>query len=184
MNSSAAGSNSLLLIPDVATGRRFLVDTGAEVSIFPASGTDARTHPPGPPLFAANGSPIRTFGSRTLSLDLGIKTCTWPFILAEVSRPLIGADFLRHHELLVDLPNRRLLDARSLSSAHLLLGSGSAPQLASAVAGIPIVNCSLISRRWRSPVSRRPSHATGSSITYPRMGLPFTRVPVAFHLTS
>ena len=43
-------------------------------------------------------------------VDLGLKRCTWPFVVAVVSRPLIGADFLRHHGLIVDLPRRRLLD--------------------------------------------------------------------------
>ncbi|PAA57175.1 hypothetical protein BOX15_Mlig016814g2 [Macrostomum lignano] len=138
VNSSAAGnSSSLLLIPDVQTGRRFLVDTGAEVSIFPVDGSDARLHTPGPPLFAANGSLIRTFGTRQLTLDLGIRRCSWPFILAEVSRPLIGADFLRHHGLLVDLPHRRLLDARSFASVHLLDGTGPGLQLAAAAAADP-----------------------------------------------
>ncbi|PAA46946.1 hypothetical protein BOX15_Mlig009783g10, partial [Macrostomum lignano] len=132
-----AAAGNLLLIPDVPSGRRFLVDTGAEVSIFPASADDARARSPGPPLFAANGTRIRTFGGRSITLDVGLKTCTWPFVLAEVSRPLIGADFLRHHGLLVDLPNRRLLDAASLASVQLLAGSGSAPQLAAAVARDP-----------------------------------------------
>ena len=137
VNISAAGDSALLLIPDVQTGRRFLIDTGAEISIFPASGFDSRLYSPGPPLYAANGSEIRTFGTRSISLDLGIKQCTWPFVLAEVSRPLIGADFLRHHGLLVDLGHRRLLDAQSLASVHLLTGSGPAPQLAHAATDDP-----------------------------------------------
>lgn len=138
MISSAAGSDSsLLLISDVQTGRRFLVDTGAEVSIFPVTGTDARFRSPGPPLYAANGSTIRTFGTLSLTLNLGVRRCTWPFVLAEVSRPLIGADFLRHHGLLVDLGHRRLLDARSLTSVHLIRGTGSTVQLAAAVTTNP-----------------------------------------------
>lgn len=132
INNSTVGSSALLLIPDVQTGRRFLIDTGAEVSVFPASGSDHRFRSLGSPLYAANGSEIRTFGTRSISLDLGIKKCSWPFVLADVSRPLIGADFLRHHGLLVDLSHRRLLDAQSLTSIHLITGSGLAPQLAHA----------------------------------------------------
>jgi cleavage and polyadenylation specificity factor subunit 1 len=119
VNSSAAGSSNLLLISDVASGRQFLVDTGAEVSLFPAAGQDVRARTSGAPLFAANGSPIRTFGTLTLTVDLGIRKCAWPFLLADVSRPLIGADFLRHFGLLVDLPHFRLLEASSLAGVHL-----------------------------------------------------------------
>jgi cleavage and polyadenylation specificity factor subunit 1 len=111
----------VLLVSDVHTGRRFLVDTGAEVSVFPATAADASTRSPGSPLYAANGTPIRTFGTRSLTLDLGEKCYTWPFVIAGVSRPLIGADFLKHHGLLVDLPRRRLLDTRDRKDSH---GSG------------------------------------------------------------
>ena len=114
LSSSTAGDNNVLLIPDVCTGRRFLVDTGAEVSVFPASGADARCGSPGSPLYAANGTQIRTFGTRSITLVLCGKRYTWPFVIADVSRPLIGADFLKRHGLLVDLPHRRLLDTRPL----------------------------------------------------------------------
>jgi cleavage and polyadenylation specificity factor subunit 1 len=137
VNYSAAGTSSLLLVSDVHTGRLFLVDTGAEVSLFPATGADARLQAPGQPLFAANGSPIRTFGSRQLTLNLGLKRCSWSFVLADVSRPLIGANFLRHHGLIVDLPNRRLLDAALLASVHLQPSTGSTPRLAAATTDDP-----------------------------------------------
>ncbi|KAI5752243.1 hypothetical protein M8J77_015136 [Diaphorina citri] len=35
---------------------------------------------------------------------------TWRFVVADVSKPIIGADFLHYHNLLVDLRNQRLLD--------------------------------------------------------------------------
>ncbi|GFS39113.1 hypothetical protein NPIL_558591 [Nephila pilipes] len=45
-------------------------------------------------LFAANGSFISTYGQRLLTLDLGRRRVfRWPFIIAEVSQPIIGADF-------------------------------------------------------------------------------------------
>ncbi len=38
----------------------------------------------------------------------------WIFILADVKKPILGADFLRHFGLLVDMRNHRLLDKHTL----------------------------------------------------------------------
>ncbi|UYV65427.1 hypothetical protein LAZ67_3004340 [Cordylochernes scorpioides] len=62
-------------------------------------------------LFAANGSIIHTYGERHLELDLGLgRIFRWPFIIADVGVSIIGADFLRHYGLTVDLRNHRLSD--------------------------------------------------------------------------
>lgn len=62
-------------------------------------------------LFAANGTEISTFGQRRLKLDLGLRRqFHWPFIIASVSHPIIGADFLRHFGLLVDIRHGCLVD--------------------------------------------------------------------------
>ncbi|XP_069995035.1 uncharacterized protein [Penaeus vannamei] len=60
----------LLYIRDASSSLRFLVDTGAEVSLLPASHRDKRL-PSSRTLEAANTSPINTYGerSRTLSLE-------------------------------------------------------------------------------------------------------------------
>lgn len=34
----------------------------------------------------------------------------WPFIVADVTGPIIGADFIRHHDLLIDLRRNRIID--------------------------------------------------------------------------
>ena len=65
-------------------------------------------------LQAANGSSIRTFGERSVQLDLGLaKSFTWKFTIAEVTKPIIGADFLRNFGLLVDVGRKRLMDAET-----------------------------------------------------------------------
>ena len=126
----AAGSNDgLFFLYDTASKRQFLVDTGAEVSVLPATGLDTRTRQLGPPLVAANGSSIRTYGTRTLSLHFASGTYQWNFIVADVSRPLLGADFLRSNSLLVDLKRKRLVDAASYHSAPLHSISSPAPHL-------------------------------------------------------
>lgn len=66
-------------------------------------------------LFAANGSSIATYGKRLLTIDLGLRRLLqWPFVLAEVKRPIIGSDFLSHFNLLPDMRNRRLVDGVTL----------------------------------------------------------------------
>ncbi|XP_029162899.1 uncharacterized protein LOC114946346 [Nylanderia fulva] len=61
-------------------------------------------------LSAANGTVIHTYGTETLTLNLGLRrNFTWRFVLADVSRPII-ADFLSYYGLLVDLRNRRLVN--------------------------------------------------------------------------
>ncbi|EFN72115.1 hypothetical protein EAG_00326, partial [Camponotus floridanus] len=62
-------------------------------------------------LSAANGTIINTYGTETLTLNLGLRrNFLWRFTVADVSRPIIGADFLAFYGLLVDLRNRRLVD--------------------------------------------------------------------------
>ncbi|KYN41635.1 hypothetical protein ALC56_03936 [Trachymyrmex septentrionalis] len=48
---------------------------------------------------------------RILTLDFGIRrSITWQFTVADVSRPVIGADLLRHHGFIVDIQGKRLID--------------------------------------------------------------------------
>ena len=62
-------------------------------------------------MYAANGTTISTYGIKTLRLDLGLRRAfTWKFIIADVAKPIIGADLLNHFGLLVDLRRRQLLD--------------------------------------------------------------------------
>ena len=101
---SATGhSEGLFFLYDNNSRQRFLVDTGAELSVLPATSVDTRNKLPGPSLLAANGTTIKTYGTRTLFLKFAAKTYQWRFTVAEVSRPLLGADFLRSNSLLVDL---------------------------------------------------------------------------------
>lgn len=61
-------------------------------------------------LFVINGTPINTFGTMSILVNLGLR---WVFrsnfVFARVKQPIIGADFLRHFGLLVGLRNRRIL---------------------------------------------------------------------------
>ncbi|KAI0212436.1 hypothetical protein LSAT2_002636, partial [Lamellibrachia satsuma] len=117
---SAAGQrNSLLFIVDDISAKRFLVDTGASVSVFPASHKDRNGGVRTLSLVAANGTNIATYGTREMSLSLDRRNYTWPFIIADVRTPLLGAYFLQANALLVDLQSRRLINATSFASSAL-----------------------------------------------------------------
>ena len=52
-----------------------------------------------------------TFGTRSLTLNLGLRRAfRWIFTIANVKIPILGADFLQHFGLLVDMRQHRLLD--------------------------------------------------------------------------
>ena len=103
----------LFYIMDKSSGHRFLVDTGAEVSVLPPSRSERRHRDEGCNLMAVNGSAIlSTYGKRSLTLDLGLRrTFRWVFVIANIKSPILGADFLRHYSLLVDMKHSRLVDA-------------------------------------------------------------------------
>ena len=60
-------------------------------------------------LSAANGTSIKTFGRRSISLSFRGLSVSHTFLLAEVKQPILGSDFFRAHDLLIDVPRPRLL---------------------------------------------------------------------------
>lgn len=100
-----------LIILDKTSGIYFLVDTGADVSLIPKRMVP-RAQVSSLKLFAANGTKIDTYGSKILNLNLGLRrTLKWKFCVADIQRPILGADFLSHYAILVDIKNKRLLDS-------------------------------------------------------------------------
>ena len=106
---AAGGSDyNTLCAQDRHTGTTFLIDTGADVSVFPATKHERRT--PTQPLSAANYSSIQTWGSKEISLTLGERNVfKHNFKLADVKRPILGADFFIAHHFLIVLRGRRLI---------------------------------------------------------------------------
>ena len=116
-------NNPAFYVRDTMSKKLMLVDTGAMRSVFPPSKEDRRRKPDdAAPLVAANGSRILCYGTKHLNLSILGRTFKWPFIIADVGTPLLGADFLAHHGLLVDVARKRLLDIGTNQS--LLLTSG------------------------------------------------------------
>lgn len=102
------------LIFDRSSNVKFLIDTGSDVSIVPATSKQKQQKPVPIQLHAANGSSIKVYGSRYIDTDLALrrKFC-WNFLIADVGVAIIGADFLANFGLLVDLKNRRLVDSKT-----------------------------------------------------------------------
>lgn len=111
------GGNQLshrLRIFDRSSHIRFLIDTGSDVSIIPATCREKSYGPSAFRLHAANGSTIKTFGSRFVTTDLGLRRrFAWNFLIADVTTAIIGADFLAYFGILVDLSSHRLIDGKT-----------------------------------------------------------------------
>ena len=120
----------LLFAYDSNSDRSFLIDTGAEISVIPAKQYDMQHGPQGPNLVAANGTTILSYGTRKLTVRFPPYVYKWEFVVAKVSRAILGADFLRAHSLLVDVKGQRLVNSTTFTSVSLSLGpSLTAPHL-------------------------------------------------------
>ena len=106
-------------VTDILSGRSFLVDTVAEESVFPASNIDGKMTR-GLNLMASNGSTIATYGKRPISLKLKTTLFTQKFWIADVTQPILGADFFTSHRLAIGLSNKRLvsLDGGTIVNAR------------------------------------------------------------------
>ena len=101
---------------------KFIIDTGASVSIIPTSMLDGFNLYPTPvKLSSANGDPIHCAGqtNATISLHKLRRTFNWVFIAADTTHPLLGLDFLQHYGLILDCKKCTLLDPVTACSVHL-----------------------------------------------------------------
>ncbi|KFD66915.1 hypothetical protein M514_19236 [Trichuris suis] len=93
---------------DQRSGMDFLVDTGAAVSLLPANQILGNLHRQRKPSYML--STARQWLSTVLKHSQSISIlppAKWTFILANVETAIIGADFIHHHRLVVDLANSR-----------------------------------------------------------------------------
>ncbi|GFX84627.1 retrovirus-related Pol polyprotein from transposon 17.6 [Trichonephila clavipes] len=100
---------SRLFLLDRKSGQKFLIDSGSEICVIPPSPTMNKSPQSNFSLFAANNTKIPAYGMVRKELNLGLRRpFIWTFIIADVSSPIIGADFLKHFNLLIDLKKKRL----------------------------------------------------------------------------
>ena len=106
----------LMLLVDSSSKLSFLVDTGAVFSVIPHSSSLPAE---GPHITNASGTPIACWGSREQVVHVGGLSYKWIFLLAAVAFPILGADFLGHFDLLVDLHRCRLIDGKTRKAIKL-----------------------------------------------------------------
>lgn len=104
-----------LIVCDKSTSIQFLIDTGADVSVLPPTIRDKRNKHQPTNFYAANGSPIKTYGQRRLNLSFGLRrSFVWNFYIADVNCAMIGSDFLKAYDLLVDIKRGKLIDRQTM----------------------------------------------------------------------
>ena len=126
-------------IIDDNSSTSILIDTGAFVSIWPASSQDRIDSPKGSTIVlkAANGSNIPTYGTRLITLQFGKQRFRWRFVLADVLRPLLGADFFDHHGVMIDIHGRKLIDRVTFNPFPVAINS---------ISALPGINASFYER--------------------------------------
>ncbi|GFW76644.1 RT_RNaseH_2 domain-containing protein [Trichonephila clavipes] len=112
---------SRLFLLDRKSGQKFLIDSGSEICVIPPSPTMNKSPQSNFSLFAANNTKIPAYGMVRKELNLGLRRpFIWTFIIADVSSPIIGADFLKHFNLLIDLKKKRRFLPKAAEQQYLL----------------------------------------------------------------
>ena len=93
----------------------FLIDTGSSVSLIPfslAKQFNCSVSPCYINLKSANDNALKVYGQTPLSLSNKSfrRKFLWIFVIADVSRPIIGTDFLAYFEIKVDCSKRLIVD--------------------------------------------------------------------------
>ena len=117
---SATTHNPLTTIRDTISNKEVTIDSGAQITLWPASPVERmRNQDTSFTIVAANGTKIPWYGKRAMTFQFGNRRYNWNVILAHVSRPLIGLDFLRQHKLMIDVVNNQLIQMDTLQAHHL-----------------------------------------------------------------
>ena len=134
---NTGNSQTLLFVRDKANKIDFLIDSGAAISVLPAS---KFTHPMAKPertqLQAANGARIETFGEKLLKVNLGLRRdYLHVFVVADVQHAIVGSDFLSKYNICIDLANKRIFDQETRVSHDASAVRGSSLQIAANAEG-------------------------------------------------
>ena len=110
------------------TTLKFIVDTGASISIIPASRLNGVTlNPTTVSLTTANGEKIKCYGQA--NLEIGIpslkRSFSWTFVVADITNPLLGFDFLNEFGLIIDCKNKTIYDPLTATKKELILNTTS-----------------------------------------------------------
>lgn len=123
-------SSRRLFVTEQTSRRRFLVDTGSDLTCYPRRWLASRHRCTDYMLQAANGSAIHTYGTIQLRLNIGLRRdFPWNFVIADVSTAILGSDFLAHYNLLPDCAGKRLIDGKTGLSCSGAMASTEQPSI-------------------------------------------------------
>ena len=120
---AVTGSPLLKVVAKLGTANLdFILDTGAMSSIIPyflvpnlpLRSTVVK-------LSTANGGPIGCHGEASLNVTLKDlrRSFDWNFVIADVTHPLLGIDFLSHYGLTIDCKTLKLIDSETNSKTKI-----------------------------------------------------------------
>ena len=152
-------SSNIMYIFDSISRMYFLVDSGAEVSIFPLENCPQSLSPLNertratPALCAVNGQPLATHGQRTITLRFETQKgppveFSHEFCIVDIKIPILGADFFRKHKLLIDLEGQFILRQEALHSP--IPAQGPASHGRTSIVPNNVINCHTILSRVSS----------------------------------
>ena len=98
---SPLDTNNLLYVHDTKNPRRWLIDGGASLSIVPPNNAQRAQGPTKSVLQAANGTKIACYGHSKEIVNLGDRTYDCNLVIADVTQPILGSDFLAFHSTAV-----------------------------------------------------------------------------------
>jgi hypothetical protein len=93
------GAAQLIFLKDSKSHSKYLVDTGAALSLLPFKSSQPSS---GPKLCNANGKPISSWKFVEKTLQFGKHTFKHLFLQADVSQAIIGLDFLHANSITID----------------------------------------------------------------------------------
>ncbi|GFV40580.1 transposon Tf2-11 polyprotein [Trichonephila clavipes] len=173
---------SRLFLLDRKSGQKFLIDSFSEICVIPPSPTMNKSPQSNFSLFAANNTKIPAYGMVRKELNLGLRRpFIWTFIIADVSSPIIGADFLKHFNLLIDLKKKRLVDVETSLFTPCVFSNIVQPSILTVDANISFKNILSEYPDLSNPslISKSASHGTVHHII--TTGPPVTARPRRLH---
>ena len=142
--------------------RSFLVDSGADVSVYPASPAQKKGQRSSA-LRAANGTSISTYGSKSISLLFPGLSVVHRFLLADVRKPILGTDFFRAKNLVIDIPRRRLVHSPDVQDSAVVVHARPA-QFVGGLCGLRCVSNVVTSAALDSLFAAFPAVTTPSQV--------------------
>jgi hypothetical protein len=170
---SSLPTKNLIFLQDSRNNLKFLVDSGAAISILLHSSS---APPTGPHLGVANGKRIPAWGLRRCTICFSGHNFEFDFLLVAVVTPILVMDFLARFELSIIPAKQQVLHEAAHSPRQvplLLLAPGVLrPPPPSPLSRPSYNNCSRNSHRCCVPAPPLPSRSTATYITSTQVAPP------------